>query len=361
MVFRHKPTLHRPASSAGTRYAALDSVLFKALGALLLLASFLSAWLVMDLRAFSERALAVPQTGMTLTIAPGSSLQQIATLLQKEGAVAKPMYFVWLARWEGAATRLQAGEYHIEPGTTTRQLIERLVDGAVAQYALTLVEGWTFSQVLAAVRDETRLTQTVVGLEPDVIMERIGAAGVHPEGRFFPDTYHFIAGMSDVDFLRRAYQAMEAELARAWSNRNPGVPLRNSNDALILASIVEKETGLDQERRQIAGVFVRRLKKGMRLQTDPTVIYGLGDEFDGNLTREHLQRDTPYNTYTRKGLPPTPIAMPGRASLEAALHPDEGDALYFVARGDGSHQFSSTLEEHGQAVREFQLRRNSAR
>lgn len=333
----------------------LYAVLFKLLGIMVILASFLLAWLVMDLRSFAETPLKVPPSSLTVTIAPGSSLRQIANLLEKEGAITRPRYFVWLARWKGAATRIQAGEYRIEPGTTAGEFIERAVSGAVAHYALTLVEGWTFKQVLAAVRAEPRLQQTLLGLGEAEIMARIGAPGVHPEGRFFPDTYHFPAGMTDADFLKRAYQAMATELAAAWANRDPTVPLKTPDEALVLASIVERETGLDEERRQVAGVFIRRLRKGMRLQTDPTVIYGLGEIFDGNLTREQLLQDTPYNTYTRYGLPPTPIAMPGRASLEAALHPDDGDSLYFVSRRDGSHYFSATLEEHVRAVRQFQL------
>lgn len=355
MVFRPSPLQRNVNTGRATRTRSIYTLLFKLLGGLLVLASFVIAWLAMDLRAFSERPLKLPEAGLTITIVPGSGLRQVANLLEKEGAITEPLYFVWLARWKGAARRLQAGEYRIEPGTTTNQFIDRAVSGSVAQYALTLVEGWTFKQVLAAVRSEPRLQQTLDGLGEADIMARIGAPGVHPEGRFFPDTYYFPSGMTDVDFLKRAYHAMATELAAAWANRDPDVPLETPDDALILASIVERETGLDQERRQVAGVFARRLRKGMRLQTDPTVIYGLGETFDGNLTRDQLLRDTPYNTYTRRGLPPTPIAMPGKASLEAALHPDDGDSLYFVSRRDGSHYFSATLEEHARAVRRFQL------
>lgn len=333
----------------------LYAVLFKVLGILVVLASFLLAWLVMDLRSFAETPLKLPGSSLTVTIAPGSGLRQLANLLEKEGAITRPSYFVWLARWKGASTRIQAGEYRIEAGTTASEFIERAVSGAVAQYALTLVEGWTFRQVLAAVRAEPRLQPTLLGLDDAQIMAAIGAPGVHPEGRFYPDTYHFPSGMTDADFLKRAYQAMATELAAAWANRDPNLPLKTPDEALVLASIVERETGLDEERRQVAGVFIRRMRKGMRLQTDPTVIYGLGESFNGNLTREHLLTDTPYNTYTRRGLPPSPIAMPGRASLEAAVHPDDGESLYFVSRRDGSHHFSATLEEHVRAVRDFQL------
>lgn len=355
MVFRPPQVPRKPNADHATRDLPTYAVLFKVLGMLVVVASFLVAWLLMDLRAFSEQPLKVSPTGLTVTIVPGKGLRHVANLLEKEGVIAKPLYFVWLARWKGAATKLQAGEYRIEPGTTTSEFIDWAVSGAVAQYALTLVEGWTFKQVLAAVRSEPRLQQTLAGLDEAAIMTRIGAPGVHPEGRFFPDTYYFPSGLTDVDFLKRAYQAMAAELAAAWAKRDPAVPLTTPDEALVLASIVERETGLDEERSRVAGVFTRRLRKGMRLQTDPTVIYGLGEAFDGNLTREHLLQDTPYNTYTRRGLPPTPIAMPGRASLEAALHPDNGDALYFVSRRDGSHYFSVTLEEHANAVRRYQL------
>lgn len=355
MVFRPPPVQRKLNPARAPRELPALAVLFKVLGVLVVLASFLVAWLFMDLRAFAERPLKVPASSLTISIVPGSGLRQVASLLEKEGAITKPLYFVWLARWKGAATKLKAGEYRIEPGTTPSEFIERAVSGSVAHYALTLVEGWTFKQVLAAVRSEPRLQRTLDGLDDAAIMDRIGAPGVHPEGRFFPDTYHFPTGMTDVDFLKRAYHAMATELAAAWAKRDVAVPLASPDEALVLASIIERETGLDEERRHVAGVFTRRLRKGMRLQTDPTVIYGLGASFDGNLTRDQLLHDTPYNTYTRRGLPPTPIAMPGRASLEAALHPDNGNSLYFVSRRDGSHYFSATLEEHANAVRRYQL------
>jgi len=219
------------------------------------------------------------------------------------------------------------------------------------------VEGWTFPYVLEAVRRHGAIRETLAGLSPEVVMERIGEPGVHPEGRFLPETYLFPRGTTDVEVLRRAYRDMATLLAQAWQGREAQVRLKTPDEALVLASIIEKETGQPAERPRIAGVLLRRLQRGMPLQVDPTVIYGLGDRFDGNLRRQDLARDTPYNTYLRPGLPPTPIAMPGRASIQAALHPEEGASLFYVARGDGSHVFSVSLEEHQRAVARYQLRR----
>jgi UPF0755 protein len=225
----------------------------------------------------------------------------------------------------------------------------------VVQYPLTLVEGWTFRQVMEALQADERLEHLIEDPSAEAVMARLGRRGVHPEGRFFPDTYHFTRGSSDLDILKRAHAAMERVLAEEWEARADGLPIESPDEALILASIIEKETGLASERAEIAGVFVRRLRLGMRLQTDPTVIYGLGDDFDGNLRRADLRNDHPYNTYVHAGLPPTPIALPGREAIRAALNPADGETLYFVARGDGSHAFSVTLEEHNRAVRKYQL------
>jgi UPF0755 protein len=225
----------------------------------------------------------------------------------------------------------------------------------VIQYPLTLVEGRTFRQALAVIASDPVLVADIGALTDEEIIARIGHPGVHPEGRLFPDTYLFPRGMGALDLVKRAYGRMEAVLAEEWDKRAPGLPFKDPYEALILASIVEKETGLAAERPEIAGVFVRRMQKGMRLQTDPTVIYGLGAAFDGNLRRVDLTTDTPYNTYTRGGLPPTPIALPGREAIHAVLHPAAGDSLYFVAKGDGSHAFSATLDEHNRAVRRYQL------
>jgi UPF0755 protein len=229
------------------------------------------------------------------------------------------------------------------------------VNGDVIRYTLTIPEGWTFDQMLAAIRTQGKLRQTLTATDDEGVMRQLGYPGQHPEGRFFPDTYEFVAGTTDTSLLQRAYEEMQRHLEEEWRDRAPGLPLDTPYQALILASIVEKETGNPAERARIAGVFVRRLQKNIRLQTDPTVIYGLGAAFDGNLRRRDLTTDSPYNTYMRAGLPPTPIALPGLAALHAALHPAAGDELYFVSRGDGSHHFSASLDEHVAAVRNYQL------
>ena len=329
--------------------------LFKLLGLLVLLGSLAGGWVLMEYRLFTENAMAVPAGGTTVVVAPGTPLSGVAEALQRKGLIDHPRFFVWMARLRGKATAVQAGEYRIDPGLTPPRLLAKMAAGEVVQYDLTLVEGWTIHQTLAAVRQHPRLKHTLGKASPEEVMARIGHPDQHPEGRFLPDTYHFPSGTTDVAFLQRAYRAMEEALAAAWKERAEDLPYNRPYEALIMASIIEKETAVPAERRQIAGVFVRRLEKGMRLQTDPTVIYGLGQGFDGNIRRRDLRRDTPYNTYLHSGLPPTPIAMPGAESIEAALHPAPGDALYFVSKGDGSHHFSATLEEHNRAVRRYQL------
>jgi UPF0755 protein len=330
--------------------------LFK-LAILLVVAGVLGAggWLL-GYRTFTHTPLVIPQEGMPLEILPGNTFTSVAKHLKKQGGLANTNYFLFMVRLHAKGKQLKSGEYLIAPGTTPPQLLQQLGEGRVRQHAITLVEGWNFHQVMNALMANPDLKHTLLGLDDAQIMNAIGYPGVHPEGRFFPDTYHFPRGLSDVEFLRRAYRAMEERLAYEWAQRDAGLPLKNSYEALILASIVEKETGQPSERAKIAGVFVRRLEIGMRLQTDPTVIYGLGESFDGNLRRRDLEGDSPYNTYRIKGLPPTPIAMPGGESLHAALHPAPGKALYFVAKGNGEHYFSATLEEHNRAVAEFQLK-----
>ena len=229
----------------------------------------------------------------------------------------------------------------------------------MVQYSLTLVEGWSFRQVRAALVRQEKLEQRLADLDDKALMDRLGLAGVSPEGRFFPDTYRYVSGMSDQDLLKQASARLDQVLDEEWARRADGLPYRKPYDALIMASMVEKETGVAEERGQIAGVFVRRLRSGMRLQTDPTVIFGLGERYNGNLTRAHLQQPTPYNTYVIDGMPPTPIALAGREAIHAALNPVAGKSLYFVARGDGSHVFSETLEQHNRAVREYQLKRRA--
>jgi len=333
----------------------LSNMVYKICGVTILLASFGSGWLVMDYKQFVSNPLPISERGYRQIIAPGTSLRHFVNELYQAGIVRHPLYFRWLASFEGKAQSIKAGEYLFEPGVSPLQLLDQVVSGAVMQHTMTIVEGWTFVQLLVSLRRQDAIEQTLVGLSRDQTMERLGLAHQHPEGRFLPDTYHFPRGTSDIVFLRRAYQAMETRLSEEWARREQGLPFQTPYEALIMASIIEKETALPEERPEIAGVFVRRLARGMRLQTDPTVIYGLGDRFDGNLRRRDLATDSPYNTYMHAGLPPTPIALPGLASLHAALHPAPGDAIYFVARGDGSHEFSATLEAHNKAVRRYQL------
>jgi UPF0755 protein len=254
---------------------------------------------------------------------------------------------------------LHSGEYRMTPGMTAQGLIGLWQRGEVVQYSLTLVEGWNFRQVRLALAKHEKIVQTLAGLTDNEVMEKLGHPGVFPEGRFFPDTYRFVRGMTDVEFLKKAYNRLDDVLAQEWSKRAADAPYTDPYQALIMASLVEKETGVPEERGQIAGVFVRRMKIGMLLQTDPTVIYGLGERYNGKLTRAHLKEANPYNTYMVAGLPPTPIAMVGREAIHAALNPVPGSSLYFVARGDGSHVFSDNLDAHNAAVREFQLKRRA--
>ncbi len=328
---------------------------YRSLSIALFALSLILGWVMLDLRDFADAPLELPAEGVLYSLEPGASVGKLAADLEARGYLKNALYLRLLARWEGQAAQLKAGEYHIATGTTPRALLKQIVGGRVTRYSLTLVEGWTFSQVIEAVRQHPALTQTLHGLTDAAIMERLGYPGEHPEGRFFPDTYHFPRGMSDVAFLQRAYQTMEKTLAQEWAARDADLPLETPYQALTLASIVERESAVPQERAEIAGVFTRRLKRGMKLQTDPTVIYGLGNGFDGDLRRRDLKADTPYNTYLHRGLTPTPICMPSAEAIRAALHPATGDALYFVSRGDGTHQFSASLEAHNQAVRKYQL------
>lgn len=331
--------------------------LLKLAGVMLLAGSLVIGWAMISYQQFVDQALILTaKEPVLLQVTPGSSVRKVAVTMQQQGLIEDGRYFVWMARLRGKASRIQSGEYLVEQGMTPSQLLENMVSGKVRQYAITLLEGWNFRQMMAEIDADSHLEHRLKGMTASEIMAALGRAGEHPEGRFFPDTYHFPRGLSDVEFLRRAYEAMAKALDKEWQNRAEGLPLKSPDEALILASIVEKETGATYERPQIAGVFVRRLKQGMRLQTDPTVIYGIGEDYDGNIRKSDLLRDTPYNTYTRKGLPPTPIAMPSGEALHAALHPDQGDSLYFVSRGDGSHHFSATLAEHECAVVKYQIK-----
>lgn len=292
---------------------------------------------------------------MQLEVPRGQSLIALGNRLERQGLLNSRVWVLY-ARLTGQ-THIKAGEYAIAPGTSAADLLEQLVAGEVIKYAAQIIEGWTYLQALQHLHSLEFLEPRLAGLDWQAQSQLLGIREPHPEGWFFPDTYHYQKGDSDVTILRQAFAKQQAVLAELWEGRAEGLPYDSAYDALIMASIVEKETAIDSEREEIAGVFVRRLKKGMRLQTDPTVIYGLGERFQGDIKRKHLLQHTPYNTYRINGLPPTPIALPGRRSLYAALHPDSGASLYFVAKGDGYHQFSETLEQHNAAVRKYQYRR----
>ncbi|MBT9506823.1 MAG: endolytic transglycosylase MltG [Rhodoferax sp.] len=301
-----------------------------------------------------NQSLAMNAETVDLSVEPGTSARGIAQAVSEAGVQVDPSWLYWWFRLSGDSRQIKAGSYELSRGTSPRSLLRKLVRGEEALRAVTLVEGWNFVQVRAALLKAEQLKPETQGLKADAIMAALGRPGVHPEGRFFPDTYTYAKGSSDLAVLKRAMRAMDKRLEAAWSQRQPDSPLKTPEQALILASIVEKETGRASDRPMIAGVFSNRLRIGMMLQTDPTVIYGLGEAFDGNLRRRDLQTDTPWNTYTRAGLPPTPIAMPGKSALLAAVQPAQTRALYFVARGDGSSQFSSSLDEHNRAVNKYQ-------
>ena len=290
------------------------------------------------------------------SIRPGSSLRSATRQMVESGVELNAWQFNLLGRLLGKAGTIKAGSYEVGRGVTPLALLDKLSAGEVSQAELVFIEGWTFRQMRAALDADVDVKHDSVALSDAEIMGRLGAAGRSPEGMFFPDTYLFGKGTSDLDILKRAYKAMDRQLQAAWQQRAPDLPYRNPYEALIMASVIEKETGQSTDRALIGGVFVNRLRIGMMLQTDPTVIYGLGAKFNGNLRKKDLLKDTPHNTYTRGGLPPTPIAMPGHASLQAALNPAKTQALYFVARGDGSSEFSRTLAEHERAVTKYQRR-----
>ena len=300
------------------------------------------------------KPLRLPSNTVDLSIEPGTLPRAVAQAVAKAGVNVQPeILYLWF-RISGQDRQIKAGSYELEPGLTPHRLLAKLTRGEEALRAVTLVEGWNFRQVRAAQQKEDQLKPDTRGLSDEAVMAMVGLAGTHPEGRFYPDTYTYAKGSSDVAVLRRALRAMDRQLAAAWQKRAPTAVVATPEQALILASIVEKETGKAADRTQVSAVFNNRLRVKMPLQTDPTVIYGMGASFDGNLRKKDLQTDTPWNTYTRPGLPPTPISMPGKSSLLAALQPADSKALYFVARGDGSSQFSATLDEHNRAVNKFQ-------
>ncbi|MEX1994895.1 MAG: endolytic transglycosylase MltG [Steroidobacteraceae bacterium] len=307
-------------------------------------------------RQYEQGSLGEPIAGLQepviFEVPAGAALRSVADALAARGLLEQPGAWIRYAQRSGEATRIQAGEYELQPGMTPADLLDKFVAGDVLLHKLTIPEGWTMRQALAAIQAHPQVTVELKGLADDELMARLGLGKLHPEGQFFPDTYRFARGVTDRELLLLAHARLQRELDAAWQRRAPGLPFNSPNEALILASVVEKETGAPDERPLIAGVFVNRLRKGMRLQTDPTVIYGLGAAFDGDLRRRDLLADTPYNTYTRVGLPPTPIALAGRAALEAAVRPATTDALYFVATGmgDGRHFFATSLVAHNANV-----------
>jgi UPF0755 protein len=318
---------------------------------------FVSLGVGLDYLHFLETPIRLGGSNTIFEVPRGASFQQVAEDLKERGIVSNPYYLLALARQRGDQGRLKAGEFELNRYMLPADLLARLTSGRSIEYPITLVEGRTFRQAVAAILADGHFGSDLDGISDESLMATLGHPGEHPEGRFFPDTYRFPRHTTGLDVLRRAAERMDRVLKEEWDHRAEGLPLNTPYEALILASIVEKETAAPAERPAIAGVFARRLKQGMRLQTDPTVIYGLGARYDGNIRRGDLLEATPYNTYVIQGLPPTPIALPGRQAIHAALHPADGDSLYFVARGDGTHAFSSTLDQHNQAVRDYQLRR----
>ena len=331
-------------------------VLVNVVAIFLLGALALAGYLYLQYKRFADAPIAGLVQATQVDVPIGTHLPGIVGLLEERGLQPGNAYF-WrlLARELDVAGKLHAGEYALDAGMTPRALLKKMAAGEVIQHRFTIVEGWTYAQLRAALAQDSTLQQTLTGVDDAALMRRLGDADLPPEGAFLPETYSYVKGMGDFDILRRAREAMTKTLDKLWAEHAADTPLKSPYEALTLASIVEKETGRADERPQIARVFLSRLKLGMKLQTDPTVIYGMGTIYDGNIRRRDLDTDTPYNTYTRSGLPPTPIALPGKAALAAAIHPAETEALYFVARGNGSPEFSAPLEAHNRAVANSQL------
>lgn len=326
----------------------------------LLLAAALAATAVSAVAWYwVEQPVTLDSDRIDYLVEPGSRPRTIAQTMNKAGIHVNEDAFVILARLTGQDKQLQAGAYEAVQGDSPRVLLERMASGDMTQTRLTLVEGWSYKRIRKALQDNPEVGQTLEGVSDEELLQRLGITSTSPEGMFYPDTYVFAPGTSDFHILRRAYHAQQEMLETLWNERDPNLPLKTPYDALILASIVEKETGHSADRGRVAGVFVNRLRLGMPLQTDPTVIYGMGDAYQGRIRRKDLTTDTPWNTYTRSGLPPTPIASPGRASLLATLHPETHKFLYFVSRGDGTSEFSTNLASHNRAVAKYILKRGS--
>jgi UPF0755 protein len=325
--------------------------------ALLFIAAIVTAGLLWQhYQAFADKSLVLSTEERILSVESGDGFHDVLKKLRELGVYqGNDLEWKALAKQMKVASHLQVGDYAITSGLSPRSILQRLEDGDIIERKFTLIDGWNFRDLRKALKNTAHIGHVTDELSDAELMTKLGAQGVHPEGRFLPETYLYSRGTSDLDLLQRAYHDMQDALGKAWDSRKDGLPLTTPDELLALASIIEKETGAAEERPMIAGVFIRRLNSGMRLQTDPTVIYGIGSAYDGNIRKKDLQTDTPYNTYTRDGLPPTPIAMPGKPALEAAAKPADGDALFFVARGDGSgrHVFSKDLNDHNAAVRQY--------
>lgn len=321
-----------------------------ALSVLIFTGLLAAAWILY----YANTSLPLPQSPYEFTLKHGSNLRSIARQFNADGLLTEPWSFIALVRVLGRSGEIKAGNYQLDREISPLQLVQKITRGDVSQNEIVFIEGWNFRQVRKALNEHPAVKHDSAGLSDKELMNRLGMQEEIAEGLFFPDTYYFSSGMSDLSLLKRAHQIMEQRLTEAWQERSQNLPYSTPYEALIMASIVEKETGRASERPMIAAVFINRLHIGMRLQTDPTVIYGLGEAFDGNLRKSDLTTDNAYNTYTRAGLPPSPIAMPGWASIQAALHPDATSALYFVSKGDGTHHFSHSLDEHNQAVNRYQ-------
>ncbi len=330
---------------------------FKKIIYFLVLTGFLaSLFLGYKFNQFQTQPINLESESALFTIYSGNTIRNVAQRLADRGYIIDPLMFITLAKINGDETHIKAGEYRIKSTHSPQDLIKLFRRGNSIQYSFTIIEGWTFKQLLASIRINPVLVQTLNTTKSSEVMTQIGLEGIHPEGQFLPDTYHFPRGTTDKSFLKRAYHTMQKMLQNEWESRKSGLPLKSPYEALILASIIEKETGVAFERPLIAAAFIQRLNKKMRLQTDPTIIYGLGDKFDGNIRYSDLRKETPYNTYIHKGLTPTPIALPGKDAIHAALHPAKSEAIYFVSKGDGTHHFSKTLVEHNAAVTRYQLK-----
>lgn len=326
-------------------------------GAALLIAAGTALWVFQGLKTLDlPGQLQQPQL---FAVPQGTPFNEVARQLEQQDLVPDSLWLRVYARLHPQKILIKAGEYEFIDGQSPKNMLQMMIDGDTKHWALQFIEGWTFADVRKALAAAPRLQQKTADWSNAEIMKAVGVEGEHPEGRFFPDTYLFVSSNSDLDVLQRSFDRMQTVLAEEWAARAADLPYQTPYEALIMASIVERETGAPHEREQVAGVFVRRLQKGMRLQTDPTVIYGMGDSYKGRITRKDLQTHTAYNTYRIDGLPPTPIALAGREAIYATLHPAEGKALFFVARGDGTHTFSNTLAQHQRAVRQFQLNRSS--